>query len=142
MKLGISRILLAAAMALAFTSTLYSQTVNIRAQVPFSFAVGDRSYPAGEYAVQTLVSHSHLALVGNRNEAKSAMTPTHPVDSAKLATDTVLLFHRVGDGYFLYQVWAAGSRVGLEFPQSRREEQMARKGTKAETIAIAANIAK
>ena len=142
MKLKISRTLLVAAIGLAFASGAYSQTVNIRSQVPFRFVVGNQSYPAGEYAVKTLVSHSHLTYVGNRNRDKSEMTLTHPVDSGTPAKNTVVLFHRIGNTYFLYQVWAEGSRVGLEFRQSAREQEMAMNGMKTETVSVAANITK
>lgn len=140
MKLGISRALFAAGVALAFASAAYSQTVNIRAQVPFRFVVGDQTYAAGEYAVKTLVAYSNLTYVGNRTEDKSAMAVTQPVDSGTPAKNTVLLFHRMGNTYFLYQVWAEGSRVGLEFRQSQREKELAMNRTKPETVRVAANI--
>ena len=139
MKLGIAKMMVAAVAALVVASAAFSQTVNIRAQVPFRFAVGDQTYPAGEYAVKTLVSHSNLTYVANRNE-QSAMTITHPVDSGTPTKNSVLLFHRIGNTHFLYQVWAEGSRMGLEFRQTPREKEMLVSGTKPETISVAASI--
>jgi hypothetical protein len=52
----------------------------------------------------------------------------------------VLVFHRVGNTYFLSEVWCADSRVGRDFPQSRAESKMAMTETKATTVIIAANI--
>lgn len=140
MKLGIAKVMVAAVAALVVASAAFSQTVNIRAQVPFRFAVSNQTYPAGEYAVKTLVSHSNLTYVANRNAEQSAMTITHPVDSGTPAKNSVLLFHRIGNTYFLYQVWAEGSRMGLEFRQTPREKELLASGTKPETISVAAEI--
>jgi hypothetical protein len=35
-----------------------------------------------------------------------------------------LVFHRYGDQYFLYQVWAAGATSGRQFPKSRSEREV------------------
>jgi hypothetical protein len=140
MKLGISKALFVALVGLVFASALYSQAVNIRAQVPFRFMVGDQPYPAGEYVVQTLVSDTNLTYIGNRNEPKSAMTLPHAIGSGTPAKSTVLVFHRIGNRYFLYQVWAEGSSVGLEFRQSSAEKELAMNKTKPETVSVAAHI--
>jgi len=140
MKLAISRALFVAALGLVFASVAYSQTVNVRTQVPFRFVIGDQTYPAGEYAVKTLASYSNVIYIGNRNEPKSAMTLAHPIGSGTPAKNTVLLFHRIGNTCFLYQVWAEGSRVGIGFRQSPEEKELAINKTKAETVSVAANI--
>jgi hypothetical protein len=139
MKLGIFKTLFVALVGLAFASAGYSQTVNIRAQIPFRFAIGGQTYPAGEYAVKTLQSYSNLTYIGNRNKPKSTMTLPHSVSSGPPAKNTVLLFHRIGGTYFLYQLWAEGSRVGLQFRQSPEEKELAMNKTNAETVSIAAN---
>jgi len=51
----------------------------------------------------------------------------------------VLVFHRVGDEYFLYQIWTAGSTQGRELPQPKRETELARNG-KTDDVIIAANL--
>jgi hypothetical protein len=140
MKLGISKALFVAVAGLAFASAGYAQTVNIRAQVPFRFVVGDQTYPAGEYAVKTLVSDCNLTYIGNRNEPKSTMTLPKAIGSGTPAKSTVLVFHRIGNSYFLHQVWTEGSYVGLEFRESPGEKELAMNQAKAETVSVAANI--
>ena len=140
MKLAISRALFVAVAGLALASAGYSQTVSIRAQVPFRFVVGDQTYPAGEYAVKTFNSDSNLTYIGNRNEPKSAMTLPHTINSGTPTKNTVLVFHRIGNTYFLYQFWPEGSCVGLQFRQSLEEKELAMNKTKAETVSVAANI--
>ena len=41
-----------------------------------------------------------------------------------------MIFHRIGNTYFLYQVWVADSAVGREFTRSKTEIRMAMNGTK------------
>jgi hypothetical protein len=53
----------------------------------------------------------------------------------------VQTFTRMGNTYFRYQVWVAGSEVGREFARSKTETHMAMNGTQAETVIVAANVA-
>jgi hypothetical protein len=140
MKLGISKALFVALVGLAFVSAVYPQTVSLRAQVPFRFMIGDQTYPAGEYAVKTLASDFNLTYIWNRNQPQTAMTLPRAIASGSPAKSTVLVFHRIGGRYFLYQVWAAGSHVGLEFRQSPAEKELALNQTKVETVSISAKI--
>jgi len=140
MKLRISRTMLVAAAALTLGSAAYAQKVNVRAMVPFEFVLGDKVYPAGEYAVQSVMTNNDSLYIKNEEGAKPALLLTDPHTAPEPANQTKLVFHRLGTTYFLYQVWVAGSEVGREFPRSRRETRMALNGAKAETVIVAANI--
>jgi hypothetical protein len=140
MKLNFFRFLALAATLAVLCSTAYAQSINVRSQVPFNFVVGDKVYPAGEYAIQTLANYNSLLFVGNRDAKESAMTLSYSITSGKPAKHTVLVFQRMGNAYFLYQVWAAGSPVGREFPASRSEILLAQNGTKPDTTIVAADI--
>jgi len=142
MKLRISRTLLVAAAALFLGSAAYAQEVNVRAKIPFDFMLGDKLYPAGEYALQTVMANNYSVYAKNEGGAKPALLLTDPQDSAKPAAQTKLVFRRVGDTYFLFQVWVAGSTIGREFPISHTEKQLALNGAKQETVIVAANIAR
>ncbi len=74
MKLNFFRFLALAATLALLGSTAYAQSINVRAQVPFNFVVGDKVYPAGEYTIQTLANYNYLLYVGNRDTKESAMT--------------------------------------------------------------------
>lgn len=147
MKLRIPRTMLVAVAALAFGSAAYAQELNVRAKVPFEFVLGDKLYPAGEYNLQTVAAANNLSVyirsVYPKNELKPepALALTNLQTAATPAKRTELVFHRMGNSYFLYQVWVAGSEVGREFRRSNSETRMAMNGTKAETVLVAANIA-
>jgi hypothetical protein len=140
MKLRISRTLLVAAAALVLGSAAYAQEVNLRAKVPFDFVLADKVYPAGEYALQTVMANNSSLYLKHEAKAKPALLLTDLHTAATPAKRSELIFHHMGGSYFLYQVWVAGSEVGREFPKSKTEVRMAMNGTKSETVSVAANI--
>lgn len=140
MKLNLSRLLVILAVAMVLGAPAYAQSVSIRARVPFDFMLGDKVYAAGEYSIQSLDSYSNSLFIRNGRVEASAVTLSRPTTSLEPAKKSVLVFHRVGNTYFLSEVWCADSRVGRDFPRSRAESKMAMTETKATTVIIAANI--
>jgi hypothetical protein len=140
MKLNLIRFMVLAAVALILGSAAFAQTVSLRAVVPFNFVVGDRVYPAGEYAVKTSGNGNDLLSVAGRSTKESVMALSYTITSGMPAEHSALIFQRVGDAYFLQQVWTAGSPVGLELHQSHLETRLALNRTKPETKIVAANI--
>lgn len=142
MKLRISQALLVAAVALVFGSAAYSQEINVRARVPFDFAVGDRTYSAGNYAVQTAKANTFTLSIKNESDTTQGLALSYPCISSKSAipaNQAKLVFHRLGNTYFLFRLWVGGSTVGREFPASPREAELAKNGPRTETVIVAAN---
>ena len=144
MKLRISRTLMVAALALVFGSAAYAQEINVQTRVPFDFMLGDKAYPAGQYSVQTANANTYFLSVKNEEDKTTqGLTPSRPCISSKPtgpAGQTKLVFHRVGNTYYLFRVWVGGSTVGREFPMSHRETLMTISGLKTETVIVAAKI--
>jgi hypothetical protein len=132
-----------AAVALVFGSAAYAQEINVRARVPFDFVLGDKTYSAGQYAVQTAIDNTYFLSVKNIDgKTTQGLTSSHPCISSKPtgpANQGKLVFHRVGNKYFLFRVWVGDSTVGREFPIPPRETEMAKNGLKTETVMVAAN---
>ena len=104
-----------------------AQTVHVRADIPFNFAVGDKTYPAGAYSIRTLGQSDGKVLLlraeaGNTNMAilSNAAENRMPADKTKL------VFSRYGSQYFLAQVWLNGETRGHQFPKSNREKEVAK----------------
>ena len=139
MKKAFGFALVAASLLLA--SGAQAQGLHVRADVPFDFVVGNKVYPAGNYDIERKLSNSNALLISSDTK----MTPTFVLPNActagKPAAKSVLIFHRVGDEYFLYQIWTEGSTIGRELPQPKRETELARNGNTDEVI-IAANLIK
>jgi len=144
MKLRIPQTILVAAAALVFGSAAYAQEINVRARVPFDFVVGNQEYPAGQYAVQNARDTGFYVSINNQEKRTTrGLADSLPCISSKPLTpanEAKLVFHRVGNTYFLFRIWVGGETTGREFPMSHREKQMAMNGAETETTIVAAQI--
>jgi len=110
----------------ALAASAKAQTGSgVRANVPFDFTVAGKRFAAGYYSITRANQTSgDLVLEVNSLAEHSRVFPiTSPVYTRTARNQSVLIFHRYGDEYFLAQVWAAGSTTGRAFPKSRRERQ-------------------
>jgi hypothetical protein len=116
------------------------QTANI----PFSFTVADKTFPAGEYIIQRLNPSSDKAAIAVKSADghMNKIVLTTPVQAAKMRENAKLVFNHYGDQYFLAQVWTPADNTGLEVPQSKSERTLARNSRQqrdAERTTIALN---
>ena len=128
--------------ALFMATAAQAQHENVKATVPFEFVVGDRPYPAGEYSVQTIGQNDITLRIDNTQEAKTSMVNSNTCAQLNPSDKTKLVFHKVGDNYFLYQIWTEGNSAGREFPMSRIEIQISQNREKPELVIVAANISR
>ena len=124
---------------LLLATAAQAQTTNVKATIPFAFVVGDHAYPAGEYTVKSLSQGSAAIRIDNADESEKGMTLSNLCSKGQPADGTTLVFQRMGDSYFLHQVWTAGNSLGREFPMSKKEVQLA-KNYSPELVIVAANI--
>ena len=76
----------------------------------------------------------------NADESEKGISLSSACEKLRPATQTTLVFQRVGNSYFLYQIWTEGNSAGREFPKSKREVQLAKNNSKPELAMVAANI--
>ena len=133
------RSILLALTVLLLATAAQAQTTNVKASIPVDFVVGDHAYSAGEYTVKSLSQGSAAIRIDNADESEKGMTLSSVCQKAQLAAQTVLVFQRLGDNYFLYQVWTEGNTTGREFPMSKTEIQLAR-NSQPEIVIVAANL--
>ena len=134
------RSILFALTVLLLATAAQAQTTNVKASIPFDFVVGDHAYSAGDYTVKSLSQSSAAIRIDNADESKKGMTVSGACQKGQPAAQTVLVFQRLGDNYFLYQVWTEGNSLGREFPMSKAEVQVAKNYSKPELVIVAANI--
>ena len=133
------RSILFALTVLLLATAAQAQTTNVKASIPFDFVVGDHAYSAGEYTVKSMTQDGAAIRVDNADESEKGITLSNACSKGQPADGTTLVFHRMGDNYFLYQVWTAGNSLGREFPMSKKEVQLA-KNDSPELVIVAANI--
>jgi hypothetical protein len=95
----------------------------IRAKIPFDFNVGERKLPAGEYRFsrQSGISDSGFMLVSSVDSKTRVFQSTLHAQVVTPKDQSILVFHKYGDQYFLEQVWSGGEQEGTQLPESRNE---------------------
>lgn len=101
-----------------------SLAYGLRANIPFDFKVGDKTFSAGKYTVNRVQLDESVLKISSWAGKASTFRPTIPVTLAKTTNRATLVFHRYGDQYFLSQVLPAGASVGRELPVSRSERDL------------------
>lgn len=115
-----------AAVPTARAQSAHEQT----ASVPFSFNVGDKSFPAGDYHVRQLnpaADRVALEIKSADGRGSGKVTLTSFVRNGKAVAGARLVFTRYGEQYFLTEVWTPALDAGLRLPTSRSERTLARK---------------
>lgn len=134
------RSILLALTVLLLATAAQAQTTNVKASIPFDFVVGDHTYSAGEYTVKSLSQNSAAIRIDNADESEKGMTLSNACQKGQPADGTTLVFQRLGDNYFLYQVWTEGNTTGRELRMSKAQVQLAKNNNKPELVIVAANI--
>ena len=99
---------------------------SIRVDVPFDFTADHSIFPAGKYTIRTVENTNGVIRISSEDGTASVFLSTHSAESVQSKDETVVIFHRYGDQYFLFQVWAVGDTIGSEIPKSSMERQAAR----------------
>jgi len=119
-----------------------SVSQRMRAQIPFTFTVGDKTLPAGFYTVSILNPASDRKVLQIRSEDGhvSAIVQTLRVKDP-LAGRAKLVFHRYGDSYFFAKAQIAGETTSLAATKTRAERATQRalqRGRDGSIVAILA----
>jgi hypothetical protein len=115
--------------------------VTIETNVPFTFVVGDTTLPAGKYVIQVVDGDSANVLrLRSVNGHTSVVFDTEASEARgeQIMHKDELVFDKIGDSYFLSQVWMAGSSSGNELAKSRMEKRLEGDGGRPERHSIAA----
>jgi hypothetical protein len=113
-------------MMLAVPSTQAQYADEISAKIPFSFLVGNKTFPAGEYSVTRLNPESATAALAIRSADghMSKVVLITPVQAARTQERARLVFTRYEDQYFLSQIWTPADNTGFELRKSRGERTL------------------
>jgi hypothetical protein len=113
----------------------------IKANVPFSFTVGDKLYPAGEYSIAKTAKLSKVLEISNEPLSESKVFQTITCSAPAPKNATALVFERSGHVYSLSQIWVAGSEYGWELRHhARTEPHLAFNAESGQEVIVAANL--
>ena len=99
---------------------IQAQQTLMTANVPFAFSVGDKQLPAGAYAVREM---DRATLIQSADSANSVLGIYYYAGPSK-TDETKLVFNKVGNHYFLAQIWTSARDQGLSVPQSKLEKEL------------------
>ena len=97
----------------AFTVTVpmvNAQSTILAANVPFAFNVGTKQLPAGAYVVREM---DRATLIQGR-DGENRVLGIYAYAGPSKGDETKLVFNKVGDHYFLAQMWTSARGQGLE----------------------------
>ena len=117
-------------------STVYAQTIDLRANIPFNFRMGDTVMPAGEYRVQS--ERGVLTLRGEDGSHPAASVIVIAAVRPAAQEPSRLVFNRYGDSYFLTKVWDAFSDGGKALLKTPQEKEYAARNGLVQTASIPA----
>jgi len=123
---------------LLFTAAGYSQQTILKADVPFEFSVGQKTFPAGEYRVVQIAPHT-LTLRDNNNHGFLFPVITGQLWSIEGRPTPQLKFEYAEGQYALSAIWLEGTTEGHELLVHKRLRGTAQKqGAGVEVSALAA----
>jgi hypothetical protein len=130
------------------TTVLLVATVSISARaqerqlltatVPFAFTAENSSLPAGTYSVSTLPPYNMIK-VQSADGRKVVMIPTIPSPTSAESEQTKLVFDRIGNQYFLSQVWEQGSNLHRDLRSGKLAREFASSGGRVQSTTILAS---
>ncbi len=136
MKRMLFTIVAAAVSLCAFTGAANAQTsLDLRAQVPFSFVADGHVLSAGEYEITQL--RPSLIALHNLDDKQSALALSVRGDRDKASSGSpALIFHRYGDQYFLAQVIPNDVDDARQLPATRAEKKLIKQQGKPQLAVI------
>jgi len=106
---------------LAFSSVANAQ-IDMKVTLPFAFQAEETAFPAGSYSINQANPNTRLTIRNQKGkESGQFSTSPLPAESAFAKDRTWLVFNKVGDKYFLSQVWSRHIGRQLSEPQAVKE---------------------
>jgi len=96
-------------LCLVLASLAYGQT-TLKANIPFAFSAAGKVLPAGQYVMISTAGAPNIRVVSADGKAAVPVTIVTRLASAMHTTpkDAHLIFDKVGENYFLSELWIPG----------------------------------
>jgi len=103
-----------------FTASVHAQGLidGILITIDREVVVNDKVIPAGQYEIRKMANSANPVLrIFNRDEMMYE-TPVIPISVEKrdVVEDPKIVLHKVGDKYYLTEVWLQPDKLGYEVP--------------------------
>jgi len=100
----------------------------LKANIPFSFMVQNKTLPAGEYTIREtgadIDSDNILEIVSNTGKDRAVLFQTIGTITERMPKSSELVFDKVGDSYFLSKIFVAGDNDGSLIEPTKTEKKL------------------
>jgi hypothetical protein len=118
-------------------AVVHAQSKRSIINIPFSFTVGHKTLPAGEYSVEPNRKDSNsFWLIQSVKGHDSVLFTTGSVWTSKTQKNSSLVFNNYDGQYFLSQIWNVGDNSGREVHMPRVERQLAKSHIQRERVIV------
>ncbi len=135
-------VIMVAFVAALATASAQTPGHNLTVNVPFEFSVGDKALPAGDYLISRLNSDGSVLRIMNQESNQNAGRTTQAIQASQPKEQSLLVFRRYGNQYFLAEVWEVGEKTGRRIAPSSDEKalesELAKNNENAETVTVIA----
>lgn len=127
------------AFAIAVPAVHAQSQITLSANVPFAFSVDGRQLAAGQYEVRDVGARATMI---ETKDGQSQVIGIYQYAGPSKPGETKMVFHKVGDHYFLSEIWTSARGQGLAVPESKLEKEVRASnrepsGGGAETVIVA-----
>jgi hypothetical protein len=112
-------------LALAAASVYAQSPIALRVDIPFEFAIGNTTMPAGEYSISRGGAGAGLLAIESADNKHTALFAGNAAVLGSPARQSSLAFDHYQSGYVLADVWWAGYASGLKLPVSKTAQESA-----------------
>lgn len=120
--------ILLSVLTLGYIAQAQSPERTIKANIPFEFSVGNRSFPAGRYSLVRV--HPFLLELRDPDGRVLANVLTQSVQSQTAPAQPRLLFDNDGGEHALTQVWQENESIGQQLTPSKSATRAVQKGAR------------
>jgi hypothetical protein len=114
---------------------------SIKADVPFAFIVGKKMFPAGKYTLKLADDTNPGVLeIRNDNRRGTILFGAETAQAKENPRQTELVFDKIGDQYFLSEIWASDTNVGYRLLKTNAETSLEGGDIKTEHRSIPATV--
>src|SRR5664279_6317845 len=141
MKRNLIAVLSLVVMSLLLNATGAFAQSSVKANVPFDFNVGSAQLPAGTYEIQADDTIPGTVMIRNHQTSAAAMSIAQR-EYPRGDTTAKLVFHKVGNQYFLAEIWKGSDAEEMVIPTSRQKKELQASNTHSggyEEIVVALN---
>jgi hypothetical protein len=96
------------AVAVTMCASAASAQAELTANVPFAFKVGNTTHQAGQYTLRTDEEMMRVEIAPLKGAPTAALVETRLAAPEPLTAEPRLVFDKVGDVYYLAELWTPG----------------------------------